>query len=375
MSHRVVLAGGGSAGHTSPLIATAEQLRKLDPGITLTAIGTPRGLEVQTIPAAGLPLELIPPVPMPRRPGLDLLKLPFRMGKAVSAAVKILRETEAEVLLGFGGYVSTPAYLAAKRIGIPIVLHEQNALPGFANRLAARLTTHVATSFPNTPLPHAEWVGLPLRRSITELADASAEERARLKAAGRTELGLDPDTPTLMVTGGSQGAVRINKAVVDARPGLLAQGIQILHVLGGKNITDSDVKIVDPQTEATYLPVGFVDQIEKAYAAADLVVSRAGANSTLEAALLGIPALLVPYAVGNGEQARNATAVVQSGGANLLDDATLTGSILLREVTAILDDPKVGSSMADSARSVASSAAAEQLAKLTLEVAETGRKN
>jgi UDP-N-acetylglucosamine--N-acetylmuramyl-(pentapeptide) pyrophosphoryl-undecaprenol N-acetylglucosamine transferase len=366
----VVLAGGGSAGHTSPLIATAEQLARMEPGIRLTAIGTPRGLETRTVPAAGLPLELIPPVPMPRKPGPDLVKLPVRLARSIAAAARILRDTRADVVLGFGGYVSTPAYLAARRLRIPIVIHEQNALPGLANRLASRFTPHVATSFPDTPLPSAHWIGLPLRESIVRLAQAAPEERQRLQHEARTEFGLDPDIPTMLVTGGSQGAVRINRAVIDARAGLLAEGIQILHQLGGNNITEQDVPVVDPQTEACYRPVGFVEDMEKAYAAADLVLSRAGASSVLEAALLGLPALLVPYAVGNGEQARNATAVVKAGGARMLDDATLTGDQLLTEVPAILDDPQRRAAMAEAARSVASTEAAARLARLTLEAAD-----
>jgi undecaprenyldiphospho-muramoylpentapeptide beta-N-acetylglucosaminyltransferase len=370
MSYSVVLAGGGSAGHTSPLIATAEQLRLLEPDITLTAIGTARGLETRTIPAAGLPLELIPPVPMPRKPGSDLVKLPIRLGRAVSEAGAVLKNANADVLLGFGGYVATPAYLAARRLGIPVVIHEQNALPGLANRLAARFTRHVATSFPDTPLPHATWIGLPLRESITRLAEADAAERERLKAEARVEFGFEPDTPTLLVTGGSQGATRINRSVVEARAGLLAEGVQILHQLGGNNITDTDVPVRDPQTEVSYIPVGFIEQMEKAYAAADLVLCRAGASSVLEAALLGLPTLLVPYAVGNGEQARNATAVVKAGGARLLDDSTLTGDVLLTTVPSILDDTSVLRSMSQAARSVASSEAAQALARMTLAVAD-----
>lgn len=373
MSHSVVLAGGGSAGHTSPLIATAEQLRQIEPDITLTAIGTARGLETRTIPAAGLPLELIPPVPMPRKPGVELAKLPVRLGKAVSTSVAIMRRAKADVLLGFGGYVSTPAYLAARRLGVPVVIHEQNALPGLANRLAARFTSHVATSFPDTPLPHAHWIGLPLRESITQLATASPAERERLKAEARAELGLDTDTPTLLVTGGSQGATRINRSIVAARSGLLAEGIQVLHQLGGNNITEADVKVTDPQTEVSYVPVGFIEQMEQAYAAADLVLCRAGASSVLEAALLGLPTLLVPYAVGNGEQARNATAVVKAGGARLLDDSTLSSDVLLTAIPAILDDPDLVRRMAEAARSVASSDAAHRLARLTLDVADGGR--
>jgi UDP-N-acetylglucosamine--N-acetylmuramyl-(pentapeptide) pyrophosphoryl-undecaprenol N-acetylglucosamine transferase len=366
----VVLAGGGSAGHTSPLIATAEQLRTIEPEIILTAIGTARGLETTTIPAAGLPLELIPPVPMPRKPGPDLVKLPFRLGGSISAAASILRKADADVLLGFGGYVATPAYLAARRLGIPIVIHEQNALPGLANRLAARFTSYVATSFPDTPLPHARWVGLPLRTAITDLAEADADERQRLQTEGRAAFDLHPDLPTLLVTGGSQGAMRINQAVASARHQLLASGVQILHLLGPRNFTDADVVVTDPQTGACYVPVAFAEKMELAYAAADLVLSRAGASATLEQALLGLPSLLVPYAVGNGEQAKNATAVVEAGGAKLLDDSTLTGAVLATEVPAILDDATARDRMARAARSVASSEAAMRLARLTLEVAD-----
>jgi UDP-N-acetylglucosamine--N-acetylmuramyl-(pentapeptide) pyrophosphoryl-undecaprenol N-acetylglucosamine transferase len=168
-SGSVVLAGGGTAGHTSPLIATGLELRRLSPGLALTALGTPRGLETTVVPAAGLELELIPPVPMPRRVGTDLLLLGPRLLEAVHATVGLLRRTRANVVLGFGGYVSTPAYLAARRLGLPIVIHEQNVLPGLANKLAARLTSHVYTSFPQTPLPHARCIGLPMRRAITNL--------------------------------------------------------------------------------------------------------------------------------------------------------------------------------------------------------------
>lgn len=365
----VVLAGGGTAGHTSPLIATAERLRVREPEISLRAIGTARGLETRTIPAAGLQLDLIPPVPMPRRPNADLVKLPVRMKQAVTAAAGILRDASADVLLGFGGYVATPAYLAAKRLRIPIVIHEQNALPGLANRLAARLTPHVATSFPETPLPHARWVGLPLRQTITDFAETDGTERAGRQVSARTDFGLAPDLPTLLVTGGSQGAARLNTAVQRARDGLLGEGVQILHVVGGKNADEADQPTRHHRTGAAYVPVPFVAAMEDAYAAADLVLSRAGANSTLEAALLGIPALLVPYAVGNGEQARNASSVVGAGGAQLLSDATLTAQTLLDRVPALITDGDRLAMMSRAARSVASADAADRLAHLTVDVA------
>lgn len=366
---RVVLAGGGSAGHTSPLIATAEQLGRLAPQVQLTAIGTERGLETRTVPAAGIRLELIPSVPMPRRPGADLVKLPVRLKRAVAAATAILHKTSADVLLGFGGYVSAPAYLAARRMRVPIVIHEQNALPGLANRLAARLTDNIATSFPDTPLPHARWIGLPLRTAIVELAQADTAERARRQVRARAEFGLDPDTATVLVTGGSQGAARVNAAVSQARDGLLAEDIQILHVVGARNAGETDPGYRHPQTDAIYRPVPFVQAMEEAYAAADLVLSRSGASSTLEAALLGLPALLVPYAVGNGEQARNAASLVQAGGGMLLEDATLTGQDLIDRIPPLITDHGRLAAMAQAARSVASADAADRLAQLTVDIA------
>ena len=204
----VVLAGGGTAGHTSPLIATAHELLRLQPDVGLTAVGTARGLEMTVVPAAGLALELIPPVPLPRRPGRGPVPGagPARGGRSRAAAASP-RQVQADAVLGFGGYVSTPVYLAARRLGVPIVIHEQNALPGLANRVAARFTTHVLHLLPGHALPHASCIGLPLRRAITELDRAAARPSARRRSA------LAGDLPTLLVSGGSQGALSINTAV------------------------------------------------------------------------------------------------------------------------------------------------------------------
>src|ERR687889_648527 len=160
---RVLLAGGGTAGHTSPLLATADAVRRLDPSVEVTALGTPRGLEVRVVPEAGYPLELVPPVPLPRRVSADLARVPGRLRAARTAALEVVDRVRPDVVVGFGGYVSVPAYLAARKRRVPIVVHEGNALPGVANRLGARFTTHVATSFPETPLRNAAYVGLPIR--------------------------------------------------------------------------------------------------------------------------------------------------------------------------------------------------------------------
>jgi len=208
---RVILAGGGTAGHTSPLIATADALRRRRPDAEITCVGTERGIETRVVPAAGYPLELIPPVPLPRRPGPDLLKVPGRLRAAVRATRRVFDAVQPDVVVGFGGYVSMPAYLAARKAKLPLVVHEGNALPGLANKFGARwCTDRVATSFPDTRLPHARFIGLPIRRSISTL------DRADLRPLAREHFGLDQDRPTLLVTGGSQGARRINQAVAGA---------------------------------------------------------------------------------------------------------------------------------------------------------------
>mgnify|MGYP003375998961 CR=1 FL=1 len=198
----VLLAGGGTAGHVSPLLATADALRRRRPDLTVTALGTQTGLEARIVPARGYDLRFVPRVPLPRKPDANLVRFPGALRAAVEAAGRAIDETGAQVGAGFGGYVSSPAYLAARRRGIPIVVHEQNARPGFANRLGARLTPYVATTFAATHLAHATCIGMPLRREISTL------DRAALRADARAELGLDADRTTLLVTGGSRGAAR-----------------------------------------------------------------------------------------------------------------------------------------------------------------------
>ena len=361
-SGSVVLAGGGTAGHTSPLIATGLELRRLSPGLALTALGTPRGLETTVVPAAGLELELIPPVPMPRRVGTDLLLLGPRLLEAVHATVGLLRRTRANVVLGFGGYVSTPAYLAARRLGLPIVIHEQNVLPGLANKLAARLTSHVYTSFPQTPLPHARCIGLPMRRAITNL------DRVALQREARLGFELHPELQTLLVSGGSQGALRINTAIAEAWPELLAHGIQVLHVLGPSNLTPDIVRSLDAQTGAVYQPVAYVAEMERAYAAADLMLARSGAGTVLETAAVGLPTVFVPYPHGNGEQARNAELVVSAGGGIMLADDNCTSTWVAEEIPALFAHPDRLVGMRNALAGVARLDAATVLASHVLEV-------
>lgn len=362
------MAGGASTGHIAPLIATAEQILAV-PGSEVTCIGTARGLETRVIPEAGLALELIDPVPIPRRLTADLVRVPPRLRRAVGQATAILRDAQAQVLVGFGGYVAAPAYLAARRLGVPVVLHEQNAVPGLANRLAARFARVVAVTFPATQLPRAQFIGLPVRSAITSLA---TEGRASQQDAARLEFGLRSDLATLLVSGGSQGARSLNQAVLSARERLLATGVQILHVWGPKNLPADAVTQIDADTGARYVPVGYVDEMTRAYAAADLMLGRAGAGTVVETAIVGLPAIVVPLPHGNGEQARNAADLVAAGGAVLVPDSDLTGERLLSEVARI-HDPGELSRMAEIGQRLMRPDAAAVLAALVHSVAQGGR--
>jgi len=361
---RVLLAGGGTAGHTSPLLATADALRRLDTEVEVTALGTPRGIEVRVVPEAGYPLELVPPVPLPRTPSADLARVPARLAGAFRAALAVLDRVRPDVVAGFGGYVCVPAYLAARRRGVPLVVHEGNALPGLANRIGARLTAHVATSFPGTPLRHASYLGLPIRRMVSTL------DRAALREEARGSLGLDADRPTLLVTGGSQGARRLNEAVAGAEASLARAGVQVLHVTGPGNT----VEVARSGGAPAYVVLSYVDRMDLAYAAADLVVCRAGANTVTEVAAVGLPAVFVPLPIGNGEQGRNARPVVDAGGGLLVTDAELTPEWVARTVPALAADPARLASMSAAAAGLVPRDADERLARMVLEAGSGARR-
>jgi len=325
----VVLAGGGTAGHVEPALAVADALRRIDPRVGITALGTERGLETRLVPERGYELALVPAVPLPRRPTLELLRLPGRLSGAVRAVTDVLERTKADVVVGFGGYVAMPAYLGARRRKVPIVVHEANARPGLANRVGARLTPHVATATPDSSLPHASYVGIPLRRSVATL------DRAAVRAEARAGFGLDPDRPTLLVFGGSQGARRLNEAVSAAALDLAAARVQVLHAVGSGN----EVEVPHDTGAAPYVTVPYLERMDLAYAAADLALCRSGAMTCAELAAVGLPAIYVPFPRGNGEQRLNASPVVRAGGGIVVDNADLTADYVRSTVPALLRDP------------------------------------
>jgi UDP-N-acetylglucosamine--N-acetylmuramyl-(pentapeptide) pyrophosphoryl-undecaprenol N-acetylglucosamine transferase len=336
---RVLLAGGGSAGHVSPLLALADRLTHEQPDTEVLALGTAGGIETRLVPARGYALQEIPRVPLPRRPSLEAARMPARLWAAVDAARAAIDRIGATVVVGFGGYVAAPAYLAARRAGVPIVVHEQNSRPGFANRLGARLTRWVAVSFPDTALPHAVRTGLPLRPEIVSL------DRDALRATARTSFGLDSDRRTLLVFGGSLGAARLNQVVPKIATDLEDQGVQVLHVSGTGKGFAVDAKDGAPK----YVVVEYVDRMELAYAAADFVVGRAGANTVSEVTALGLPAVFVPLPIGNGEQRLNAEPVAAAGGALLVSDDLFDAGWLRAHLLPLIAEPARCAAMAQAA--------------------------
>ncbi|WP_123025855.1 undecaprenyldiphospho-muramoylpentapeptide beta-N-acetylglucosaminyltransferase [Mycolicibacterium stellerae] len=360
----VVIAGGGTAGHIEPAMAVADALSALERDVRITALGTHRGLETRLVPERGYDLELITPVPLPRKPSADLLRLPLRVRRAVSETRRVLDDVEADVVIGFGGYVAVPAYLAARRRRVPVVVHEANASAGWANKLGARSARRVLSAVAEPGLPRAEVVGVPVRAAITSL-DRMAE-----RAKARAHFGFADDARVLLVFGGSQGAQSINRAVAPAAGALAAAGISVLHAHGPKNTLDLRAP---GDGDPPYVAVPYLDRMDLAYAAADLAICRSGAMTVAEVSAVGLPAVYVPLPIGNGEQRLNALPVVDAGGGLLVDDADLTPEFVGDTVAGLLGDAPRLTAMTAAAAMAGHRDAAQKVAEIALEVARSGR--
>ena len=337
---RFLLAGGGTAGHVNPLLALADAIKAENPQDMVWALGTAEGLESRLVPERGFELLVIPRLPFPRKLNRAALSFPARYRAAVNRVVGYLKQHQIDVVVGFGGYASAPAYTAAKKLGIPYVIHEANALPGMANRMAARGAAEVAVAFSNTKLPKAVFVGMPLRREIEVLAQGVSTAD---KVAARAHFGLDESTTTLLVTGGSLGAKRINETIEASRAALNAAGIQVLHIVGERSE-------LEPVATHDYVRIRYCDRMDLAISAADFAVCRAGSATVSEFTALGLPAVYVPYPVGNGEQKHNVENVVHMGGGLLCLDADFTPQYVQSTLIPTVSDSRTRNQMAQNAK-------------------------
>lgn len=329
---RIVFAGGGTAGHIQPALAIAKKWRENHPEDSIVFIGTSSGLENTLVPQAGFDLAHITRVRVPRALTPSLLKVPFQLRAAVSQSKEILKD--ADLLIGFGGYVCAPAYLAAHALKIPIVIHEANAKPGWANRLGARYTSALAVGTPvlSGPFSEALITGLPLREDIAQqlLANQSADSTrwTDLRKAAKKKFDLDSNKKTIFVVGGSQGSVAINSVISQVHSELAAREITIIHSVGASNAL--------PESDNSYRAFAYIDDMASAYLAADLIIARSGAITCSEVGALGKFALFIPLPVGNGEQAVNSHELISAGRAMTIDQETFTSAWLLDNIDSML---------------------------------------
>jgi UDP-N-acetylglucosamine--N-acetylmuramyl-(pentapeptide) pyrophosphoryl-undecaprenol N-acetylglucosamine transferase len=366
---RVVIGTGGTAGHVFPALATAERLRDRF-GADVRFVGRTGGQEARLVPAAGFAMATVEARPFRRALSPATLALPFAVLGAARRCREIVRGADA--VLGMGGYVSVPVSLAARWERVPLVLHEQNSVPGLANRLAARWAAAVAVSFPDArarfPRRSRPVVtGNPVRDGVLRVR----EDRRALREDAHRELGLEPGRRTVFVFGGSQGALRLNRAAVEAGRRLIDRGDLQLLLLTGPAHHDGVRADLPSGGELLVRTAAFLERMELAYAAADLVVSRAGATTVAEIAACGLPSILVPYPHATGRhQEHNARALQRAGAASLLLDDEATGGLLAERIVALVDHRERLEAMARAASGFGHPDAADALADLVAAAAK-----
>ncbi len=364
----VVVAAGGTAGHISPALALARELVDVR-GANVTFTGTPAGQEATVVPAAGFAFEPVEAAPFVRAVSARNLTAPFVVGRAIGRAGRIVEA--ADVVVGMGGYVSVPVGIAALRARRPLVLHEQNAIPGLANRLFARPARAVAVAFAEAALhlprrARTVVTGNPVRADIL----AVRTDRDRLAKEAAEELGLDADRRTVVVFGGSQGARRIDRAATEAVRELRDRDDLQLLILSGRAHLELVRDAVPPGIALGVRVLPFLERMELAYAVADLVVCRAGASSVAEIAVCGLPSVLVPYPYATGHhQDANARALVRAGGAIAAADEAFTGAILAARIRGLMGDQRRLHEMGERASAWSRPDAARALAGVVAEAA------
>jgi UDP-N-acetylglucosamine--N-acetylmuramyl-(pentapeptide) pyrophosphoryl-undecaprenol N-acetylglucosamine transferase len=365
---RVVVAGGGTAGHVFPAIAIADQLSER--GSSVRFIGSPGGQEAHLVPDAGYDFHPVRADPMPRSLSVEAAKAPIVAVGSVRACLPLVRG--ADVVLGMGGYVSASTVLAARRAKIPILLHEQNAVPGLANRLLAGMADGIAVCFEDArgrfrSRAPVTVTGNPVRRAILEVRDRHDVLRKEALAA----FELDGDRTTVLVVGGSQGALHIDEAVAGSLQSLAGRADLQMMVLTGP----SHGAVVDrPAQTGTSLLVRvipFLDRMELAYAVADLALARSGATSISELAACGVPSILVPYphATGNHQEA-NARELERFGAASVILDRALTSDVFADQIVALAGDYARRQRMSERSKAWAKPDAAARVAELLEAVAK-----
>ncbi|MFJ3923710.1 UDP-N-acetylglucosamine--N-acetylmuramyl-(pentapeptide) pyrophosphoryl-undecaprenol N-acetylglucosamine transferase [Streptomyces sp. NPDC090022] len=372
----VVIGAGGTGGHIYPGLALAEALRAAVPGAVVSFVGTERGLETDLIPGAGYRLHTVDMIPFDPSLGAKRYLLPAALLRSARQARDVIRAQGAQVVVGMGGYPSAPAVLGARLAGLPAVIHESNAVPGRANRFAARLTPHIAVAFDRSRGhlaggERALTTGMPISAALARLASLGPAQRADLRARARRELGVPGRRRLVVFNGGSLGAVRLTGAATElARRWRDRDDVTLLIKTGPAVLDRTAAELAASGGDRIARAVPYLDRMDLVYAAADLVVCRAGSATVAELAATGVPALLVPYPHAPGDhQTHNARVLCDAGAGLLLADAETTGGRLAELVGPLLADPGRLAAMAGAADPGPHARAAELLAAHVLRTA------
>jgi UDP-N-acetylglucosamine--N-acetylmuramyl-(pentapeptide) pyrophosphoryl-undecaprenol N-acetylglucosamine transferase len=362
---RVAIAAGGTGGHIYPALAVARSLRARPAAPELAWIGGRRGLEAALVPPSGIPLRRLV-VRSLRSAGRDvhLVLDPLRLAASVPQALWLFARQRPDAVFTTGGYVAIPVMLAARLLGIPLVLWDGNVVPGRSVRATAHLAGAVAVTDPRT------CAALAARRCY-ETGTPIRDPRAIDHEAAREQLGIAPRERLLLVFGGSQAVRRFNGAVAEALPRLVER-CTVLHVTGDDGYADALAtrEGLPEERRARYRPVPFLaDDMTAALASADLVVGRAGSSTLAECAAFAVPLICVPYPHAGGHQRANAEAYAATGAARLVEDAAFDAEALL-EASRLLEDPAAHLAMSAAARSAGRPGAADAVAALVVAAAE-----
>ncbi|MGI8752609.1 MAG: UDP-N-acetylglucosamine--N-acetylmuramyl-(pentapeptide) pyrophosphoryl-undecaprenol N-acetylglucosamine transferase [Acidimicrobiales bacterium] len=358
-----VIAGGGTGGHVLPAVAIGQALVAAGhPSETVRFVGAKRGMEARLVPAAGFEVTLLPGRGVVRRLSPQNLGAVAGLIAAAAAAVRLVGRLRPAVVISVGGYASVACSLAAIVWRIPILVAEQNAVPGLANRLAGRFAAASAVSFPETPLPRAVVTGNPVRDEMRSIDRSPAGRRA-----AREALGLPLGGAVVAVSGGSLGARRINQATLSmARDWVDRPGIAIRHVVGERDAQAMAAAAPAPTPGGlVYQQVVFEEHMDLLYGAADLAVQRSGAGTCFELAAAGLASVLVPLPGAPGDhQGFNARRLEAEGAATVIADADLDGTRLAAVVGPLLADPDRLAAMGQAAHRLARPDAAARVAAL-----------
>jgi UDP-N-acetylglucosamine--N-acetylmuramyl-(pentapeptide) pyrophosphoryl-undecaprenol N-acetylglucosamine transferase len=361
---KIVISGGGTGGHIFPAIAIADSLKKLRPGADILFIGAEGRMEMERVPLAGYPIESLRISGLQRKFSWKNLSFPFKLIRALSKAKKILRRFSPDVVVGVGGYASGPTLRAAITFKIPTLIQEQNSFPGITNRLLGRRVNKVCVAYENMhhwfPTGKTILTGNPLRKSAI---DIEGKQEAAL-----TFFGLSPDIPVLLIIGGSQGAKAINLAIEAGLEKFRDQSLQIIWQTGSLFINQAKISVNNLSLEKYIKPFDFINRMDLAYAAADVIVSRAGAMAISEIAVVAKPAIFVPLpTAAEDHQTKNAKRLVARDAALLIQNKE-AHEVLIPTIQSLIRNESLKSQMSENIKAFAVIDASDRIAAEVLKL-------